>query len=648
MSLLLPLGLLGLLSIAVLIAIYIIRPNYQQKFISSTYVWKLSLKYRKRNIPVNKIRNIIIFLCQLLILASCAMLLARPVISAEEEIYSNEKVVILDASASMSARGSTSRYERALEEIRDFARATSEEGGNFSVIVASPTPYFAVQQARPETLVTTYEALDALAGACSYGTADMDAAFSLADEVVRSSPEAEVRLYTDTTYAVHTGVEVVNVAQDGEWNVGVLGCSVTLDNNGGYVISVDVGCYGNARQIEVVCEVADVNGSKTPALMRKSEMFNSALEEQTFVFGENEQLAALQERIHSYASIHVSVNESDSFLDDNDYYVYGGVKPTVRVQYASSSPNRFVRGAVYTARSEFADRISLEYTETSASGATEGYDYYIFEHVMPAVLPTDGAVLLLNPNAAPSGAKFETGNLITLPNPYYTLLPGTPHVTTSALKPEQITLAEYRRLFLTEGSGYETLLRYENDPILLYKNTPESKVAILALSVHNTNFALVPDGFALWMKKTFCEFLPDTFTGYDDKGQATVKYTYAVDERISLRARTDRLHVDGPGVSLDLTEFPYEFSATRPGTYTFTQTLKRKTENNVNVVQTENFFVGIAPYESNFTKTENALPRLGRMTRTENTDNDLLLWFAIAAVALLFLEWWLQSREYMR
>ena len=40
MTLLTPLGLLGLLGIVALIIIYIIRPNYQQKFVSTTFVWK--------------------------------------------------------------------------------------------------------------------------------------------------------------------------------------------------------------------------------------------------------------------------------------------------------------------------------------------------------------------------------------------------------------------------------------------------------------------------------------------------------------------------------------------------------------------------------------------------------------------------------
>ena len=50
MSLLTPLGLLAASSVLALIIIYIIRPNYQQKFISTTFVWKMSLKNKKKKI----------------------------------------------------------------------------------------------------------------------------------------------------------------------------------------------------------------------------------------------------------------------------------------------------------------------------------------------------------------------------------------------------------------------------------------------------------------------------------------------------------------------------------------------------------------------------------------------------------------------
>ena len=48
MMLLTPLGLLGLIGLLIWLIIYIIKPNYQQKMISSTFVWKLSLKYKKK------------------------------------------------------------------------------------------------------------------------------------------------------------------------------------------------------------------------------------------------------------------------------------------------------------------------------------------------------------------------------------------------------------------------------------------------------------------------------------------------------------------------------------------------------------------------------------------------------------------------
>ena len=84
MSWLTPLGFLGLIGLIVLIIIYIIKPNYQQKFISSTFVWKLSLKYRKKKIPISQLRNILIFICQVLIITACTCILAQPFIAGED------------------------------------------------------------------------------------------------------------------------------------------------------------------------------------------------------------------------------------------------------------------------------------------------------------------------------------------------------------------------------------------------------------------------------------------------------------------------------------------------------------------------------------------------------------------------------------
>ena len=76
MSLLIPpLILLGLVGILILIIIYIIKPNYQQKAVSSTFIWRLSLKYKRKKLPVNKLRNILLFVCQLLTLTVMGLII---------------------------------------------------------------------------------------------------------------------------------------------------------------------------------------------------------------------------------------------------------------------------------------------------------------------------------------------------------------------------------------------------------------------------------------------------------------------------------------------------------------------------------------------------------------------------------------------
>ena len=130
MSWLAPIGFLGLIGLIVLIIIYIIKPNYQNKVISSTFIWKLSLKFRKKRLPMNKLNNILLFLCQCLILTICALLLAKPVIPFEKLGNENEKIIVIDASASMllaSAEGT--RFVRAVEEAREMAEATMSDGG---------------------------------------------------------------------------------------------------------------------------------------------------------------------------------------------------------------------------------------------------------------------------------------------------------------------------------------------------------------------------------------------------------------------------------------------------------------------------------------------------------------------------------------
>ena len=160
MTLLSPWGLLGLLGIIALIIIYIIKPNYQQKFISTTYVWKLSLKYRKKRIPISKLRNFLIILCQILIITAGALILAQPNLVLKEQVQEAEVIAIIDSSASMRAEyEDETRFKRAVDMAMDLAVTTWENDGIVSVIIADDTPEFLAQQVTVDKSETVLNAL---------------------------------------------------------------------------------------------------------------------------------------------------------------------------------------------------------------------------------------------------------------------------------------------------------------------------------------------------------------------------------------------------------------------------------------------------------------------------------------------------------
>ena len=49
MKFMIPLGFIAILSVAILVVIYLIKPSYKSRTLPSTYIWKESLKYRKKD-----------------------------------------------------------------------------------------------------------------------------------------------------------------------------------------------------------------------------------------------------------------------------------------------------------------------------------------------------------------------------------------------------------------------------------------------------------------------------------------------------------------------------------------------------------------------------------------------------------------------
>ena len=621
---------LGLLGVAVLIAIYIIKPNYQQKFVSSTYIWKLSLKYKKKSIPINHIKNLLIFLCQLLILTVCGVLLAQPAIEYERVIQKNEKIIVLDASASMMLTdGNATRFERAVEQIKDYAEIVIGEGGEVTVILAGSKSDFVAQNIDEENIDTLEVALDELISnkACTYGSADINGAMSLAEEMLNKNSEAEVILYTATQYIEKNGITVVDVSAEGEWNAAILGSEAKYDNNNHYVISIDVGCYGSTRSLSVYCKIIGGNGDLNGFEVFKTEYFDETEQEKRITFTTDDFNGT---PLYEFESLQISIKEQDSFAQDNWYYVYGGKQQVIKVQYTSSKPNNFFAGAIRTIREIFKSTWSIDFDEVAKmdESATEGYDLYIFEHKMPEKLPTDGVVMLVNPDVAPKGSGFTVAGYPESVNSSSTLASGVEHPITRFINPNEITIAKYCNLRFSDD--YEELLYYMGAPVLAVKNQADARIIVMGLDIHFSNFNISHD-FPVMMYNVFNYFLPSTFGSY----------AYEVGENVKFTPRGNNFSVRTP----DGKEYRYdEISAnglilSAPGAYTAMQDSLREE------IIIEEFFVKVPEIESNVTKQVDALPEISAPKTYTHGYDDLLVYFAIALTALLFIEWWLHSRE---
>ncbi len=643
MSLLTPIGLLGLIGLIILIIIYIIKPNFQNKFISSTYVWRLSLRFQKKKIPLSNIRNILIFICQVLAIVSCALILTQPFIQADKEETVKEKIVIIDASASMLTKtNGVTRFERAVGEVRTLADGVFENDGRITVILASNKASILASGVSSDSSDLLYDALDSLVDPtedkvqCSYGESDIEGAIKLAEETTSINPETEVLLYTDTNYIDAGKVVIKPMRLTDEWNASILDVRATIYDNY-YRFEIDVACFGSVdADVDVYLDVYGTNDDKMPV-----NLFGTARciggEVTTLVFSHVpegktvEDLGYTQEAsIFSYDYATARIEENDSFEEDNVFELYGGEKPSLRIQYASSSPNNFFATALMVLRDTLGKRWDVEFVELKANEEPElqGFDFYIFEHKIPDVLPTDGVILLANPDFVPAITGLKLGKSYSVNAGHEVFLaPGDDHPLMKGITAENITVSQFTEI--ANSDGYTPLMYVDDMPVVMAKNEADQKIIAMTFSLNYSNLSMLLE-FPLFMYNLFQYYIPSTLT----------EFVFDVNDEISLNSRSEELLVEDEFENkTELTEFPGVVKLTSPGTYKVTYTPISGNE------EIEYFFVKIPDSECDIAPTVDALRSPYFATYQETADFDLLIYFALALVALLFVEWWLQSRE---
>jgi hypothetical protein len=192
---------------------------------------------------------------------------------------------------------------------------------------------------------------------------------------------------------------------------------------------------------------------------------------------------------------------------------------------------------------------------------------------------------------------------------------------------ESITVTRFREF--TSADGYVPLMYCQGKAVVMAKNEPDQKIVAMSFSLNYSNFSMLLD-FPLFMYNILEHYIPSTIE----------EYVFEVNDEISLNSRSEYLMITDPNnKETELRTFPDTMLLKTPGLYKISQTPISGEE------VSEYFYVKLPASESNITASEDALSNPFFVEREEIDNQDLLLYFALALVALLLAEWWLQSRE---
>ena len=281
-------------------------------------------------------------------------------------------------------------------------------------------------------------------------------------------------------------------------------------------------------------------------------------------------------------------------------------------------------------RDTLSKRWEVEFVELKAKDepAIEGFDIYIFEHKIPDSLPQDGVVILANPDKIPSSAGIQLGGIYNTYNGQQVpLSPGDEHPIMNGVTAESITVTQFTKI--SNADGYTPLMYIDDVPVVMAKNEPDQKILVISFSLNYSNFSMLFD-FPMFMYNAFGYYMPSTLSGH----------IYEVNDEISLNSRSEILTVtDQNNVMTEFTEFPGSMLLKIPGRYSVSQIPISGEE------CLEYFFVKMPSSECNISEEVDSLANPFFVEKEVKENVDLLLYFALALIALLFAEWWLQSKE---
>lgn len=651
MSFLIPSALWLLLAVPVLILVYIIKTQHEERHISSTFIWKRSERLIKKKMPWQILRRSILFALQLLTVILIALVAARPTMQVKGK--GEEWIMIIDGSASMkTATDGVTRFERAVDQAVELAGEMGY-GNKATVIYTGDKTAYMIN--RSDSSVQVVNVLESLT--CSDYAGDFANALSLARLIQQENQYAKILYYTDKNYEETSDVSVINVAYENEWNVAVKGLSAT-EEEGTTVFMSSVVSYGQDTSVTAALYVDGnvVAAKQIDCLAGESKdvYWTAADMSSPVAYGK-------------FSTAQVYLEAEDGNTGDNSFYLCVSREAKTKVMLISEQPvfltsllSAFGRYDVTTFTTVEDALYSLaDHSDPEAALPTvlSGSDLYIFDGVCPEIMPTDGAIWLFGVKEFPESLgvaisgeaetvkiKDEEGNEVDtgmVAGNYldFATDPGSAEYTTMTQYYEPSNIA-VQMLYPYAAETWQPILTCGDWPAILVPKNYDQRIVLFAFDIHNSNLPLLVEYPELFGNMAeYC--WPVTLTEADfELGDAVTVTRLPGAETVSLTKP------DGTTNILLPIEAPRAFTVNEPGLYVVTQAVKvgRRT-----VDKSFSFFVHTSAGESDTGFDGGTLiptDDIGAPDVEEgNGAIEIWLYLAIALLVVMMTEWWVYYRE---
>jgi hypothetical protein len=273
-GLLAPLALIGLVSLPVIVAFYMLRLRRRDVPVGSTFLWQQLVRDVEANAPWQRLRFSWLLLLQLLIAALIVVAATRPFTTVQSELAANV-VLVVDTSASM---GATDAHGPRIAAARAAARGVVErlpEGGRITVVAADDSAHVLASETTDRST-----ALAAIAGVnATQLPGDLTDAFALASALAARDADSTVVVVTDATAdrlpPVGIGAPVlVERVGDSDANQAVAALSVVRRSGGAqldlFVAVTNLSASDVTRRLEIYADgvLVDARDLAIPAEQR--------------------------------------------------------------------------------------------------------------------------------------------------------------------------------------------------------------------------------------------------------------------------------------------------------------------------------------------------------------------------------------------